>query len=103
MENKRKKIHGLRFTINNLLRQVAPGEVVRSITGHVSAEMTEHYSHIEDDEKREAQRRALQLVWSQSGCSSGWSADQEREPDDRDERCFGKWDALSAHHRLEKP
>jgi integrase len=35
-------IHGLRRTLNNLLRQQAQGEVVRSVTGHVTERMTEH-------------------------------------------------------------
>lgn len=41
-------VHGFRRTLNNLMRQVATGEVVRSITGHVTERMTEHYSHVED-------------------------------------------------------
>ena len=32
--------------MNNLLRQVAQGEVVRAVTGHVTERMTEHYSHV---------------------------------------------------------
>lgn len=54
--------HGLRRTWNNILRQVAAGEVVRSITGHVTEVMTEHYSHIGHDEKAQAATRALSLV-----------------------------------------
>ena len=54
--------HGLRRTMNNLLRQVAGGVVVRSITGHVTEEMTEHYSHVGLNEKRAAVRDALGSV-----------------------------------------
>jgi len=54
--------HGLRRTWNNLLRQVTAGEVVRSITGHVTERMTEHYSHVGRDEKAHAAQRALSLV-----------------------------------------
>lgn len=54
--------HGLRRTWNNLLRQVTAGEVVRSITGHVTERMTEHYSHVHQNEKAQAATRALSLV-----------------------------------------
>jgi hypothetical protein len=56
---KRFTIHGFRRTFNNLLRQATTGEVVRSIMGHVTERMTEHYSHIESHEKRAAVVRAL--------------------------------------------
>jgi integrase len=42
---KRVTTHGLRRTFNNLSRQVAGDIVTRSITGHVTEAMTEHYSH----------------------------------------------------------
>lgn len=54
--------HGLRRTWNNLLRQVSAGDVVRSITGHVTERMTEHYSHVGRNEKAQAATRALSLV-----------------------------------------
>jgi integrase len=54
--------HGLRRTANNLLRQVASGEVTRAITGHVTVQMTEHYSHIGAGEKRAAVEKVLSLV-----------------------------------------
>jgi hypothetical protein len=56
---KRFTIHGFRRTFNNLLRQATTGEVVRSMTGHVTERMTEHYSHIESHEKRAAVVRAF--------------------------------------------
>jgi len=46
--------HGLRHTANNELRRVANGEVVRAIIGHATEAMTHHYSHVGEDEKREA-------------------------------------------------
>jgi integrase len=65
-------VHGLRRTFNNLLRQVTSGEVVRSITGHSTVAMTEHYSHIGAGEKLAAAGRMIQLMQpSVSGGSSG--------------------------------
>ena len=55
-------VHGFRHTFNNLCRQVAGAEVVRSMTGHVTAEMTERYSHIEPEERRAAAEQMLRLV-----------------------------------------
>ena len=52
-------LHGFRRTFNNLLRQATTGEVVRSMTGHVTERMTEHYSHVETAEKQRAVLRAL--------------------------------------------
>lgn len=54
--------HGLRRTLNNLVRQVASGEVVRSITGHSSEAMTDHYSHVSSAEKSSAVARVIELV-----------------------------------------
>lgn len=54
--------HGLRRTWNNILRQVTAGEVVRAITGHATERMTEHYSHVHQNEKAQAATRALSLV-----------------------------------------
>jgi integrase len=55
-------IHGLRRTLNNLLRQQAQGEVVRSVTGHVTERMTEHYSHVSRDEKSTAMAKVFSIV-----------------------------------------
>ena len=71
-------VHGFRRTFNNLMRQVASGEVVRSITGHVTERMTEHYSHVEAEEKQAAVSAGLQLVSTSqmgSGTSGGTSAE----------------------------
>lgn len=57
--HRRQTIHGLRRTFNNLVRQVASGEVVRSMTGHVTEKMTEHYSHVDHSEKSRAVIRAF--------------------------------------------
>lgn len=62
-------LQGFRRTFNNLLRQATTGEVVRSITGHVTERMTEHYSHIEPDEKRRAATDVLHLVYPPEGTS----------------------------------
>ena len=54
--------HGLRHTANDLLRRCAAGDVVRAITGHATEAMTHHYSHVDEAEKLEAQRRAFAVV-----------------------------------------
>lgn len=54
--------HGLRHTANDLLRRVASGEVVRSIVGHATTQMTHHYSHVDAAEKAGAATRVLALV-----------------------------------------
>jgi integrase len=55
--------HGLRRTFNNLLRQVeADAIVIRSITGHSTEQMREHYSHVGVEEKQRAQSRVVALV-----------------------------------------
>jgi len=59
---KRVSVHGLRRTFNNLSRQVAGDIVTRSITGHVTAAMTEHYSHVDAREKLQAASKILLLL-----------------------------------------
>jgi integrase len=59
---KRVTPHGLRRTFNNLARQVAGDIVTRSITGHVTEAMTEHYSHVAIDEKLRAASNIVRLV-----------------------------------------
>lgn len=59
--------HGLRRTFNNLSRQVAGEIVTRSITGHVTQEMTEHYSHVDRSEKLAAVGKVVRLVGLPSG------------------------------------
>lgn len=59
---RRFSLHGFRHTFNNLVRQVAEGTVVRSLTGHSSEEMTANYSAAEQEEKRRAVAGVLRLV-----------------------------------------
>lgn len=54
--------HGLRRTFNNLARQKASREVVKSITGHSTDAMLEHYSQVSLDEKAAAMRLVIALV-----------------------------------------
>lgn len=55
-------VHGLRRTLNNLLRQHAAKEVTKAITGHVTDKMLEHYSTIGMGEKTAAVAQVIQLV-----------------------------------------
>ena len=64
-------LHGFRRTFNNLLRQATTGEVVRSMTGHVTERMTEHYSHVETAEMQRAVLRALPAFEAHSPTQSG--------------------------------
>jgi integrase len=49
------RFHDLRHTaITNLLESGAPAETVRSIAGHVSQRMMQHYAHIRTEAKRTA-------------------------------------------------
>ena len=59
---KRVTVHGLRRTFNNLSRQVAGNIVTRAITGHVTEEMTEHYSHVDRAEKLRAADQVVALA-----------------------------------------
>ena len=53
--NKRLTSHAMRRTFNNLLRQEGVDRVaLRAMTGHSSERMTEHYSDVGMEEKREA-------------------------------------------------
>ncbi|MBI1948613.1 MAG: site-specific integrase [Deltaproteobacteria bacterium] len=53
--------HTMRRTFNNLARQAAGDIVARSMTGHTTMEMTEHYSHVTLEEKNKAVAKALGL------------------------------------------
>ena len=48
--------HGLRRTFNNLARQSTSREVLKSITGHSTDAMVEHYSFVGAGEKNTASR-----------------------------------------------
>ena len=56
--------------------------VVRSVTGHVTERMTEHYSHVEAEEKQQAVRAVLHLVSTavhESGTLGGtWANTHEK-------------------------
>jgi integrase len=67
-------VHGLRRSFNNLSRQVAGEIVTRSITGHVSQEMTEHYSHVGREEKLAAASEVVKLVFGEKPAEEGRSA-----------------------------
>jgi integrase len=72
---------GFRRTLNNLLRQATTGEVVRSVTGHVTEAMTEHYSHVGLGEKQAAFARVFALVQpSQVGVEVGVATDSPVTP-----------------------
>lgn len=79
--------HGLRRTFNNLARQVAAAQVVKSITGHTTDAMLEHYSMIGLDEKADAARLVMALVQGQKSSepppseSPEFGAGAEREGD----------------------
>jgi integrase len=56
-------VHGMRRTFNDLARRAGVDAVVtRSITGHVTEQMREHYSTIGVDEKHAAVASVLRLV-----------------------------------------
>lgn len=54
--------HWFRHTFNNLVRRVAKDQVVRAMTGHLTEEMTEHYSYISMDERRNAVAQVIGMV-----------------------------------------
>ena len=62
--------HGFRFTFNNLSRRVAGEIVTRSITGHVTQAMTEHYSHVGRDEKLAAAGSIVRMVFEKKESGS---------------------------------
>ena len=80
-------VHGFRRTFNNIARQVAGDIVTRSITGHVTPAMTEHYSHVGRAEKLAAAGSVVRLVFGggsgEGGGSSGGSVKREDLTDHR--------------------
>lgn len=76
-------VHGLRRTVNNLLRQAVQDKtVVRAIIGHATERMTEHYSSVRADEKSAAVTLALVHPLRKSGTSRGPSASEAEKPVD---------------------
>ena len=64
-------VHGLRRTFNDLTRRAGVDSVViRSLTGHVTERMREHYSTVALDEKRAALASVIRLVGAESGADS---------------------------------
>lgn len=56
-------VHGLRYTITDLIRLSKADAVVRrALTGHVTQEMQQHYSNVGTDEKRAAIAGALKVL-----------------------------------------
>lgn len=62
----------MRRTFNNLVRQAAGDIAARAMVGHATAQMTEHYSDVTVQEKREAQQAAFGDLAQQLGGSSRW-------------------------------
>ena len=54
--------HMLRHTFNDLVRRVTTGTVQRSITGHSTQAMSDHYSEVVMDEKRKALAGVARLI-----------------------------------------
>ena len=54
--------HGLRRTFNNLARQTTSREVLKSITGHTTDAMVEHYSYVGLDEKAVGSRSVADAI-----------------------------------------
>jgi len=55
-------VHGLRRTFNNLARQLTSREVLKSITGHATDTMVEHYSFVGHSEKVVASRAVAKSI-----------------------------------------
>jgi integrase len=65
-------VHGLRRTFNDLARRAGVDAIVtKSLTGHVTEKMREHYSTVGLDEKRAAVASVAQLVGGPSSGPSG--------------------------------
>lgn len=61
--------HWFRHSANSLLRRVAAGIVQRSITGHVTEAMSDHYDRVTLDEKRSATAEAFPWLGNSGSCS----------------------------------
>ncbi len=62
LEGRKVSAHWLRHTFNNLLRGQTTDIVQRSITGHATEDMSEHYSHVSLAEKQQALRSVMSIV-----------------------------------------
>lgn len=65
--------HWFRHTMSNLLRLHTTGQVQRSVTGHSTEAMSEHYSHVSLDEKRVAIHAVVTSLGTQPGINPGTS------------------------------
>jgi integrase len=54
--------HGLRRTFNNLGRRLTDRDVLKSMSGHATDVMVEHYSHVELEEKQAAARAVYDTI-----------------------------------------
>jgi integrase len=54
--------HGLRRTLNDVLRVVASADVQKAITGHSSEAMRQHYAHVRVEERAAAIARVADVV-----------------------------------------
>lgn len=72
--------HRMRYFFNDLLREAGVDQVTRkSLTGHVTDEMTEHYSTVRLDEKRAAMEAAAsKLRTAEVGTKVGTGAENEK-------------------------
>ena len=68
----------LRRSFNNAFRKQTSGIVTRAIVGHVSEEMTEHYSHVDQKEKLEAAAGVARAVLGGAPLRGGSSGGSER-------------------------
>lgn len=55
-------VHGLRNTKNNLTRQVSDETTTRAMIGHVSQQMTAHYSHVDEAQKVATQAKVFAMI-----------------------------------------
>ena len=63
--------HGLRRTCNDVTRQVASAVVTKSITGHMTDQLHEHYSTVGLGEKHAAMEKVVRLILGPAGGGSG--------------------------------
>lgn len=73
--------HGLRRTWNDLGRRLTSGTVIRSLVGHASDAMTDHYSNVALAEKRDAAEAIAAEVRSDEGTRMDVKADLQPERD----------------------
>jgi integrase len=76
---KKVRPHGMRYLFNDLLRLAGVDSVsARSLTGHVTEQMREHYSTVRLDKKRAVMARVGERLRERSGDSSGDSTEKQK-------------------------